>query len=392
MAMLEHRGMVNGRTKPLRVAVFNASERYHGYATGVGKHAVNMVGELARRKDVDLTFWVPKDYWALDQSAPSMAPLAHVQSCRLPISRRAYAAATLSLNWPSLDLYSGEVDWIYSPREVLVSARHANTAVTIHDVYHFEPGRKKRFDPRTLMRFAMWSRIVSRASVVLTVSEFSKSRICEVFGADRARVQVLGNGIEQHFFDISRMDPDVASPLSGVKYFIAVGGISRKKGGHNLLRFAEQLAIQASEIRLVVIGPVEQEFRSDASAARNVMLIDGGIDDLSMGRWIRGAIALVSLSNYEGFGIPGLEAMAAGVPVVANRGGGALPEIIGEAGLMIDADSATDLAEAVELRRDANLRDTLIKRGHARAAEYRWDRFCDRLATLLSAYAARPYS
>jgi glycosyltransferase involved in cell wall biosynthesis len=300
----------------------------------------------------------------------------------MPISRRLYAINALTTGWCKFEDFAGEVDWVYCPRELLVSTRKARSAVTFHDVYHFEPEQRRLLSPRQALMFASWAKAASAATTVLTVSEFSKSRICEIFGVEEKRVKVVGNGVEPLFFDVAKEDPEEVSPLKGRSYFISVGGLSKKKGAPHLIAFAKLLETMSSPVKLAVVGPIEPEFENEVRACRNLMPVERGLDDISLARFLRGALASIMFSSYEGFGIPALEAMAAGVPVIANKQA-ALMEVIGDAGIIIDAKVERELCESLVVGNDRNLRDELIRRGRERVRHYSWDRCSERVAELL---------
>jgi glycosyltransferase involved in cell wall biosynthesis len=366
----------------MRIAVYNGSERLHGYTTGVGRHVKRMVADLARRPDFSVVFWVPKDYWALDQKCPKTDTLGQVTSACMPVSRRRYAIQALATGSPKFDDYAGEADWVYCPQEVFVSTRKARRAVTIHDVYHFEPGQRSALSPRSALRFASWAKAAASAAMVLTVSEFSKCRICDIFGIEESRVKVVGNGVEPFFFDVAKEDPEEVTPLKGQNYFLSVGGLTKKKGAPYLIAFAKLLETVSPPAKLAVIGPIEPEFKSEVHSCRHLLPIERGLDDIALARFLRGAVALTVFSTYEGFGIPALEAMAAGVPVLANRQP-ALVEVIGDAGMVIDASSARQLSESLAIYRDRGLRDELIRRGSERVVHYSWEKCSEKLAKLL---------
>jgi len=371
----------------IRIGVYNASERYHGYTTGVGRHVNRMVAGLATHPDFDVTFMVPKDHWVLDRACTPEDQLFGVRSMRLPQSRQALQIASLLLRRPLLDKYLAGVDWIYSPREQLFATGSAAAAVTFHDVYHLEPSNPDNAHPRAIRLRVLWRAAVERAATVLTTSEFSKQRICEILRADASRVHVIGNGVEEIFLDVAKSDPRKVSPLPEHTYFLSIGGLSRKKGGHNILLFANRLEKCDRDARLVVIGPVEPQYAGAAHASGNILIIDRGLPDYQIARWIRGALAVLVLSEYEGFGIPALEAMAAGVPVIANDAS-SLPEVVGDAGLMIDAASMKDIDSALDIRSDPGLRAELIKRGCERVKRWRWDQCVDKLSAALRATSA----
>ena len=372
----------------IKVAVFNGSERYSGYATGVGKHVKQMVSGLAKRPDFSVNFWVPQDYWALDQQCLATSPLSEVSSSRLPLSRLTLETLTLATGRPRAERFTGVVDWVYSPREVFVNTRQSRSAVTIHDLYHLEADQRSATDLRKLKFRATLTKAAANATLVLTVSKFSAGRICELLSVQPEKIAVVGNGVEQCFFDVSETDPASASPLAKQAYFVSIGGLTSKKGGHSLIDFAKILHRQSKPLKLVVIGPVEPIYASDLRARDNIIVIDGGLLDEEIARWIRGSIATVLLSEYEGFGISALEAMAAGVPVIASARG-ALPEVVGDAGLVVEPKQMGELENAIDIWKDPSLREEMIKRGRRRAESMQWNHCVDKLAALFRNFEAR---
>jgi glycosyltransferase involved in cell wall biosynthesis len=381
-------GTVATTSRTIKVAIYNASERYCGHTTGVGKHVNHMVAGLARRSRFGVTFWVPRDYYAADQSCSAKDPLHDVQSRPLPMTRRGILLSSLAMNGPAFETMTGPVDIVYSPREQIFSTRTAKRVLTIHDVYRFDGGgARAAIHPAELILRAAWRTAVRRASLVLTVSEFSKQRICRLLGADASRVVVVGNGVEELFFRAAEIDPQFIDPFDGKDYFLAVGGLTRKKGAANLIRLARLLERKARDTVVAVIGPVETEYQAEVGALRNLVVVERGLSDERVAELVRGAIAIVVLSNYEGFGIPALEAMAANVPVVGNTAAAALTEVIGDAGLMINASLDRELEHVLALRNDTSMRDHFVRRGQVRVQHWRWERCVERLAEVLGEIA-----
>lgn len=352
----------------VRLAVYNATERYHGFTTGIGKHVNNVVRGLGDHVGYDVNFCVPSDHWDADKKCTEDDPLFGIPSQRIPISRRSLALAALLTDRPTLEELGVSADWIYSPREVLAPTHSALTAVTIHDIYQYDQPR--RTPVRLLIQKVMWEKAMKRATFVATVSQFSKSRIASVFGIDAAKIEVIGNGVEPGFFEASKLDPRECAQITQ-PYVFSIGGFTRKKGAKHLLSLARLLVDHFPDMKLVVVGPVEPEYRMPIALAPNILSLDRITDDRIIARWMRGAQAIAVLSEYEGFGIPALEGMAVGIPVLVNCKG-ALPEIVGDSALVIDANQPAHMQAALQILTDTSLRSRLVSTGSVWVQNWTW--------------------
>lgn len=350
--------------------------------TGVGKHMIHMVLELARMKDVDLRLLTSsKDL--KDGRIDARSPLAHLPTMGHPLSRAAMEAIWLIARRPRADRWASNPDWIYCPAEAYFPAR-CRTAATIHCVNWFDPEVPWYSDQATRkLRRRMrprWKAIVDRSDLVLTVSEFLKKRITELFGTDPARLAVVGNGVEEEFFAAGK-SPQPAS-VAEDPYIMVVGGLTQRKGANFVFPVAAELARLEPKIQIRVAGASEPNFVEQSRAHRNIVHIGyQGVDTLP--GLMRRSIAVMFLSRYETFGIPAAEAMAAGTPAVVSSFA-ALPEIVGDGGLIADVQRPDLIAEAIlRLRDDSDYRDSLINRGQVRAERYHWSVAAGRLISAL---------
>lgn len=224
------------------------------------------------------------------------------------------------------------------------------TVVTVHDLAvlrHSDAfGRWTRlYVPRVVPH------VVRAARRVVAVSEFTAGEVERLLAVPRERIRVVPNGVEPIF------TPD--GPRAGGDYVLAVGTLEPRK---NLARTIE--AARRAGVELRVAG--ERGWGEvDASGAHVTWV--GRVDDAELARLYRGARCLVYASLYEGFGIPILEAMACGTPVVTSRGG-ATEEIAGGAAVLVDPYDVDDIAAGIE-RAGPELRDG----GIARARGFTWD-------------------
>jgi glycosyltransferase involved in cell wall biosynthesis len=352
--------------------------------TGVGNHMIQMVQGLWRASGVEVIVVAPRNQLDEMGRIPMQNPLAGIPARGLPLDRRWLEAMWERLDTPKLDHWCRGADWVYTPTEAYIAVRGPRLAVTVHDLHAFETNLPWSNSPahQALRRrwAAMFRPIIKRADLILAPSDFTRRRLVELLGAKDERIAVVGNGVDSTFFD----PPAEGEPTEcyGGRYVVVIGGLTRRKGGDLVLRTARELQRLAPDLRVLIAGIGEREFDAPASELPNVMCL-GFVGAAQLVRLLRGAVAMMFLSRYEGFGIPLAEAMAAGTPVIASRCA-ALPEVVGEAGLLVDAENSGEVAAAIKmLSSDGTAWSDLSRRGRKRAEAYRWEICVERLLTVL---------
>jgi glycosyltransferase involved in cell wall biosynthesis len=265
----------------------------------------------------------------------------------------------------ALPLAARGTELLLSPANLAPLAGRGNVVV-IHDAGPFR-------DPDWFGRaYGAWHRaliprIARRARLVIAPSEYVRGELLELFGLDPERVRVIAPGLDAAFAGAPDPQPLQARLGLGQPYVLAVGTDSPRKNLGLLDRIAP--ALEAAGLGVAIAGSGRSYLpRSTPGSARRL----GYVPDADLPALYAGAAAFAMPSLYEGFGLPCVEAMAAGTPVVASDRA-ALPEACGGAALLADPDDPDAFAAAL-VRAAGPERERLATAGRARAAGLSWER------------------
>ena len=225
--------------------------------------------------------------------------------------------------------------------------------VTVHDLAVFRHPEAfnrwtRTYSPRVVPR------VLRAARCVIAVSEFTRRELVELLGLPDEKIHVVPNAVEEEFTR--------DGPAADGDYVLAVGTLEPRK---NLARLVE--AARRSDVELRVVGA---RGWGGVEVAGNGVSWLGEVSDRELARLYRGALCVAYPSLYEGFGIPVLEAMACGVPVVTTRGT-AMEEVADGAAILVDALDPAEIADGIE--RASAEREQLVARGLERVRNFRWD-------------------
>jgi glycosyltransferase involved in cell wall biosynthesis len=261
------------------------------------------------------------------------------------------------------------IDLLHSLGYVAPLRLSCPSVLTVHDVHHLAHGRRSDW-PRRLVLARMIRQSVRRAAAVIADSRFTRDAVASSYDVSADAIDVVPLAPNPRLCDDgSGFGPP---PAETGPYLLAFGGVTPNK---NLARLLEAYALARERHglnqNLVLVGHVPASVGGEGTTG---VRTTGYLPEPELARWLAHADALVFPSLYEGFGLPVLEAMAAGVPVVCSAVT-AIPEVAGDAAVYFDPRDPEDMAAKMALvGRDEALRAHLAAAGRARAGKFSWDR------------------
>lgn len=339
-----------------------------GNRTGIGVHTAEIASRLANRDTVVIA------------SHAAIADTARMDRCRFVVD-----ASPLGVLWQqtkmSRVMRREECDVVWGPHTTLPLTLDLPAVVSLHDLTSITMPHRHRL--RTILSFNLFVRpSLERAAWIAADSKVSAEEVIRGFGILPAKIEVVHNGVDDFFSpgDVARED-----------FIFYAGTLEPRKGLPDLL--AAWRSIGRSP-RLVLAGdpgwggsPFLQGEREAMESGR--LAVRGFVSREELRDLYRRCALFVYPSHYEGFGLPPLEAMACGAPVLTTTGG-AIPEVVGNAAEIVRPGAPDVLARAMRrLLASTARREELREAGLLRAAEFSWDRSARRMGELLSDAASR---
>ena len=344
---------------------------------GIGTYVRNLLRQLGRQDQThDYVVLCREQDWDLVEECGSRFR---------PVVESAGAYSVSEQFALPIDLRREGVDLFHAPHYVLPPLTPCRSVVTIHDCIHL---RFPQYLPNRIgyayARAQMWL-ATHKAARVMTVSEASKRDILRYFRVPESRIDVIYNAIDERFWQ----EPDVEE-IERVReryrltapFVLYAGNIKPHKNLERLIEAFNLLRHERADLKdveLLIIGDEISKYATLRRAVHRYKLhkhvrFFGFVPDQTLAALYRLARAFVFPSLYEGFGLPPLEAMASGTPVITSNVS-SLPEVVGDAALMIDPYEPAAIADAMQrVLTDPALHADLRVRGLARAREFSWER------------------
>jgi glycosyltransferase involved in cell wall biosynthesis len=334
--------------------------------TGVGEYVHELAAALARQLPASDTLTLFSSSWKDRLTRPPVAG-ARIIDARVPV--RALNLAWHRLGWPVVERFSGPIDIAHSPSPLLIPTRGAARVLTIHDLDFLDhPERTRAEIRRDYARLAALH--ARKADAIVVVSEFTAGEVVRRLKVPRERITICSPGAPAW---APRPQPQPDGPI------LFMGTLeSRKNVGVLIAAYRRLVTALPSAPPLLLAGRATEDAVPWLAAIAEPPLA-GRVEHLGYiapdhryELYCRASM-LVLPSHNEGFGLPVVEAMRAGVPVIVSRRG-ALPEVGGDAALVIEPDDEAGLADA--MRRyltDRSAAASATARGLVRARQYSWE-------------------
>lgn len=332
-------------------------------SSGIGSIIANVTPRLIARNK-SWKFQIAGDPQILRRFGWTNAPNVEVMEYRAPIYSIQEQTA-----FPRAALRASSVLW--SPNYNTPLSWRGKLLVNINDMAHLVlPEMRNSMSKQLFARF-MFNQVRRRADAIVYISQFSADEFHRLIGKSRGREAIIHCGVDERWFQIEHVAPDRPTLLF-------VGNVKPHK---NLSRLLDAFALVQDEIphNLRIVGRKEGFITGDTDVLTRIEKFGGRVEftgyvsDRKLMEIFAGAGALVLPSLYEGFGLPPIEAMAAGCPVLVSRIA-SLPEVCQDAALYCNPLDVGDIAAKLkQIVTDSDLRQKLKNRGLARARELNWD-------------------
>lgn len=296
------------------------------------------------------------------------------------------------LNWHKRvikDCYKASADMFFAPTSYIIPAIHdpkkINVVMTVHDLIAFlypqKHNRKAVFIERLLLNKAL-----KKSAGILTVSKNTKNDICNRFSCNQCKIQVIPNAASEIFAPTENVDLEFFKKEKQIpdSFIFAAGTLEPRKNYEGLVRAFSKAIKDFPDYKLLIAGKKGWNYQNIFETVNklhldNYVVFLDYVPERDLARLYNLATVFVYPSFYEGFGIPPLEAMQSGCPIVASNVS-SIPEVTGEAAILIDPNNDDEIAKGIKkLLRSKKLRNEMREKGFKQAEKFSWKRNAQKL-------------
>ncbi len=349
--------------------------------TGIGRYTLSMYREMMKRfPEEDYTFFY--DYYYSKELKIQASPLVSKLRGKM-VHRRgviARGARKAKATWTKFSSLFRHFDVYHEPNFVPMDFPASKIVTTVHDLsFMLYP----QWHPKERVEF-MEKNFASRielSDVILTVSEYGKREVEKYVGVPGDKIKVVYNAVDERFRPLSKAS--VTTYLRAKRYpenyVLFVGAVEPRKNLETLIGAFGDIERSFGNLHLIIVGPkgwlYESVFKKvEELGLTNKVHFTGFVADEELIYLYNGAQVFVYPSFYEGFGIPVLEAMACKIPVIVSNTS-SLPELVGDAGMLVDPHSQEGFAEAMrKVLSDKDEAERLSEKGYLRSANFSWEK------------------
>lgn len=369
------------------IVAVNARFLLPGKIEGIGRFSDEMLKRLVRRMpEVEFHFFFDRPWHSDFIYSENVVPHVLYPQARHPFLYMAFfeVSVPFMLNKIGANLF-------FSPDGYLSLLSPVPQIGVFHDLAfeHF---------PEDIGGIHAWHyrnwfpRYARKASHLLTVSEFTRQDVIQLYGISPEKISVAGNGSPDAFFVVPETERIAVREryTQGRPYFIYAGAIQPRKNLDNLLRAYDAFRLKSGmDVCLVLTGRKAWNFSEviqtyDAMRFREDVIFTGYISDAELNALYNGSLALTYVSRFEGFGLPILEAMNAGTAVITSNTS-SMPEVAGPAAILTDPYSVDSISDAIlQLATDPDLRNRLIAAGMEQKQHFSWDHVAEKCANAIT--------
>jgi glycosyltransferase involved in cell wall biosynthesis len=351
--------------RPLRIAL-DASRTTVPRVTGTEHYAIRLLQSLIALNETD-AYRHHLTLYFRDPPPPDLFPASAFVTHRVLPQRRLWTHLRFARA-----LWQDRPDVTFVPAHTLPLIFPGRAVVTVHDlgfkIFPKAHPTRQRFYLDLTTRFS-----ANRAAIVLADSIATAEDLTGFYGTESDKIRVVYPGVEITPPDVNQIETVRRKFNLPERYFLFVGTLQPRKNIDLMVRAFDWFRRKSKQdIGFVLAGGTGWLYDPAWTAGVDNLYLPGFIDEADKPALYAGAVALVFATLYEGFGFPVIEAMRCGTPVIGSSTS-SLPELVGDAGLLVDPENIETIAAAMErISSDAELRQTLCEQGYAQAQKFNW--------------------